>query len=154
MGVRCSCGVLVNATKEDVNVKFNGVNGNERGTITYMANVCADTLATSTLSLTFTDTDGNPPDTSFDFTATAITSVTCRREGNTCVVTVTGTGSKTGFGGDATGLDFTAVFRDNQSPGVATDIVTSFDITGFFSQTGAEPVPNGTITALGCAEGI
>lgn len=81
MGVRCSCGVIVNATKENVNVKFDGINGNERGTITYVANVCADTLATSTLSLTFDNING-PPDTSFTFkvgpsiSGTAITSVT------------------------------------------------------------------------------
>lgn len=151
MGVRCSCGVIVNATKEDVNVRFNGISGNERGTITYLADVCADTLETSTLSLTFVNTDG-APDTSFTFnvgpslTGTAITSVTCRREGQNCVVTVSGIGLKTGFGGTAF-LAFTAVFRD----GVGTDNVQSFDIPSFFAQTGAEPVPNGSITAIGCA---
>lgn len=152
MGVRCSCGAVVDATKLGVNVKFNGVNGNETGDITYTANVCADTLDASTLFLGFTNTDGNPPDTSFSFTVsplvagTSITSVTCRLEGNTCVITVMGVGFKTGFGGDAF-LSFTAEFRDG--PGV--DNVQSFTITDFFEQTGAEPLPDGSITALGCA---
>ncbi|HEY2420271.1 MAG TPA: hypothetical protein VGI04_02575 [Neobacillus sp.] len=151
MGVRCSCGALVSATKENVNVKFVGINGNVKGTITYLADVCADTLDTSTLSLTFVNNDGGT-DTSFTFevnpllAGTEITSVTCKREGNTCVVTVTGVGQKSGFGGAAL-LAFTAVFRD----GPAVDNVQSFDIPGFFAQTGAEPLPNGSITALGCA---
>lgn len=62
------------------------------------------------------------------------------------MVTVSGTGQKNGFGGPAL-LGFTAVFRD----GVGTDNVQSFDIPGFFAQTGAEPVPDGSITAVGCA---
>jgi hypothetical protein len=154
MGVRCSCGVLVDAVKEDVNVKFEELNGNQTGTLTYLANVCADTLAEGTLSLTFVDTDGVAPNTSFTFVVspliagTQITSVTCKQEGVNCVITVTGTGFKTGFLGDAF-LPFTAEFRDQAA---GTDNVQEFEITGFFAQTGAEPVPNGSVIALGCAE--
>ncbi|WML43447.1 hypothetical protein [Neobacillus sp. PS3-40] len=153
MGVRCSCGVRVNAVKEDVNVKFDSLNGNETGTLTYLANICFDTIEQSTLLLTFVDTDGNAPDTSFTFevspslVGTEITTVTCNKEGVNCVVTVTGTGLKTGFLGNAL-LPFTAVFRDQAA---GTDNVQSFVITGFFSQTGAEPVGNGSIIALGCS---
>ncbi|MBS2967847.1 hypothetical protein J9317_03540 [Metabacillus sp. KIGAM252] len=152
MGVRCSCGVLVDASKDNVNVKFESIMGNEKGTITYTADVCFETLETSTLSLKFVNTDG-PPDTSFTFdvnpslSGTEITSVTCKQEGNNCVITVTGIGQKEGFEGSAL-LSFTAVFRD----GVGTDNVQSFDIPGFFAQTGAEPVPDGSITNQGCAE--
>lgn len=145
MGVRCSCGVLVDATKDNVNVKFDGIEGNENGTITYAANVCLETLDTSTLSLTFDNTDDSP-DTSFTLevdpllAGTEITTVTCRLVGQTCVVIVTGTGQKSGFGGSEL-LGFTVEFRD----GPAVDNVQSFDIPGFFAQTGAEPVPAGSI---------
>ncbi|WP_397538259.1 hypothetical protein [Rummeliibacillus pycnus] len=143
MGVICPCGVLVDAFKEGENVKFTGVNGNIKGNLTYLANVCVTTLAASTLSLEFVDTE-TPGEFSFLFTANDITSVTCKREGQNCVVTVTGTG----FVGSSE-FSFEAVFRD-QVATAANDIVQSFVINGFFNQTGAVTVPQGSIVALGC----
>lgn len=142
MGTMCPCGVRVNAQANGVNVRFTGVMGNIRGNLTYLANVCVTTLAASTLSLRFVDTETGR--NSFLFTANRITSVTCRREGQSCVVTVTGTG----FVG-TTEYPFTAVFRD-QVASAANDHVQSFVITGFFDQTGAVPVAQGSIVALGC----
>lgn len=151
MGTRCSCGMIVDATKNDVNVKFNGINGNVKGTLSYIANVCADTLDTSTLTLTFVSNVGQPA-TSFTFqvgpsvTGTSFSSVTCSKDGNTCVITVSGTGQVTGYGGPAF-KTFTGEFRD----GVANDHVESFAITNFFAQTGSEVFSNGSIQALGCS---
>ena len=143
MGVICPCGVTVDAFALRENVRIVGVNGNVRGNLTYAADVCITTLDTSTLSLQFEDTE-TPGQHSFTFTADTITSVTCRREGQNCVVTVTGTGTI-----GMTEYPFTAVFRD-QVAQAANDIVQSFEITGFFNQTGAVPVGQGSIVALGC----
>jgi len=145
MGVICPCGVQVNAVSMNNNVKFTGQTGTVRGDLTYLANVCVTTLATSTLSLNFVDTE-TPGVNNFTFTANAITSVTCRQEGQNCVVTVTGTGLVNGVQ-----FPFEAVFRD-QVATAANDIVQSFVITGFFDQNGAAPVPQGSIVALGCQE--
>lgn len=142
MGTMCPCGVRVNAQANGVNVRFTGVMGNIRGNLTYLANVCVTTLRASTLSLRFQDTETGRR--SFLFTANAITNVTCRREGQNCVVTVTGTGLV-----GTTEYPFTAVFRD-QVATAANDNVQSFVITGFFDQTGAVPVAQGSIVALGC----
>ena len=143
MGILCSCGVLVtNAVSTNNNVKFEGQTGTTEGTLTYNANVCVSTLATSTLSLNFLDTETGA--NSFTFIANAITSVTCKQEGQNCVVTVAGTGLVNG-----TQFPFEAVFRD-QVATAANDDVQSFVIMGFFDQNGAAPVPQGTITALGC----
>ncbi|MGG0656960.1 hypothetical protein [Rummeliibacillus pycnus] len=143
MGVTCPCGVLVNATKVGKNVKFNGVRGTITGNLTYLANVCVTTRAASTLSLVFVDTE-SPGTFSFMFTANDITSVTCKRDGQNCVVTVTGTGLI-----GSREFPFEAVFRD-QVATAANDIVQSFVITGFFDQNGAVPVTQGSIVALGC----
>lgn len=141
----CPCGVSVDAFSEDNNVKFEGQNGTIEGNLTYMAEVCITTLATSTLSLDFEDTE-TPGLNDFTFTANEITSVECNQEGQNCVVTVTGTGT---IDGDK--LDFVAVFRD-QVASAANDNVQSFVITGFFDQNGAAPVEQGSIIALGCQE--
>ena len=149
MGVRCSCGVIVDASKANVNFTFVGIPGSVSGTVLYFADVCRDTLSTSTLSLSFVNNNANGP--SFVLTVsptipgTSICSVTCRLDGDTCVVTVTGTGLKTGFDGTEL-VGFTVVFRD----GPAEDKVQSFDIPGFSAQTQAETIPNGSIKALGC----
>lgn len=143
MGVICPCGVKVNAFKAGENVKFKGVNGTITGNLTYLADVCVTTLTSSTLSLQFEDTE-TPNQFSFLFTANAITSVTCKREGMNCVVTVKGTG-KVGM----KEYSFEAVFRD-QVAQAANDNVQSFVINGFFNQTGAVPVTQGSIVALGC----
>jgi hypothetical protein len=143
MGILCSCGVLVtNAVSTNNNVKFVGQTGTTKGDLIYNADVCVTTLETSTLSLVFVDTETGA--NSFTFTANAITSVTCKQEGQNCVVTVDGTGLVNGVQ-----FPFEAVFRD-QVASAANDIVQSFVITGFFDQNGAAPVPQGTITALGC----
>jgi hypothetical protein len=149
LGIRCSCGVLVNAFNGNRTVLFG--RDMETGALTYLADVCADTLETSTLSLTFVNTDGGT-NTSFTFevgpliAGTEITSVECNGtgEGN-CVIIVTGTGLKQGFLGSAL-LNFTAIFRDQ-----ATDSVQSFIINGFFDQNGIVPVVLGSITAQGCS---
>ncbi|WP_431028584.1 hypothetical protein [Lysinibacillus sp. LZ02] len=143
MGVICPCGVRVAAFALRENVRFSGVNGSIRGNLTYAANVCVTTLDTSTLSLQFEDTE-TPDQYSFLFTANAITSVQCRREGQNCVVTVEGTGII-----GMTEYAFVAVFRD-QVAQAANDIVQDFIITGYFDQTGAVPVSQGSIVALGC----
>ena len=143
MGMLCPCGVVVrNAVSDNNNVKFEGQQGTTEGTLTYNANVCVLTLDASTLSLNFVDTETGA--NSFTFTANAITSVTCKQEGQNCVVTVAGTGLVNGVQ-----FPFEAVFRD-QVASAANDIVQSFVITGFFDQNGAAPVPQGTIMALGC----
>ncbi|KOP80364.1 hypothetical protein AMS59_02940 [Lysinibacillus sp. FJAT-14745] len=143
MGVLCPCGVKVNAFKESNNVKFDGVNGTIKGNLTYLADICVTTLATSTLSLEFDDTE-TPNQFSFLFTANDITSVTCKREGQNCVVTVQGTGT---IGENE--FSFEAVFRD-QVATAAKDNVQSFVINNFFNQNGAVPVTQGSIVALGC----
>lgn len=146
MGVTCPCGVRVNAVSENNNVKFEGQTGTIRGNLTYLANVCVTTLASSTLSLEFVDTE-TPGVNNFTFTADGtITSVTCNQEGQNCVVTVSGIGFINGQQ-----FSFEAVFRD-QVATAANDNVQSFVITGFFDQNGAAPVPQGSIVALGCQE--
>jgi len=145
MGVICPCGVRVDAFSEDNNVRFAGQSGTIEGNLTYLANVCVTTLADSTLSLQFEDTE-TPNQNNFTFTATEITAVVCNREGQNCVVTVTGTGTINGEE-----FPFVVVFRD-QVASAAVDIVQSFEITGFFDQNGAAPVEQGSIVALGCQE--
>lgn len=143
MGVICPCGVMVDAVALRENVRIFGVTGSVRGNLTYAADVCITRLEDSTLSLQFEDTE-TPGRNSFTFTANDITSVTCRREGQNCVVTVEGTGTV-----GMTEYPFIAVFRD-QVAQAANDIVQRFVITGFFDQTGAVPVGQGSIVALGC----
>lgn len=143
MGTICPCGVRVDAQARNQNVRFSGETGSIRGNLTYAANVCISTLTTSTLSLRFEDIAMRNR-FSFLFTANAITTVTCRREGQNCVVTVTGTGTI-----GMVEYPFTAVFRD-QVANAANDLVQSFVIAGFFSQSGAVPVAQGSIVALGC----
>ena len=145
MGTICPCGVLVDAFSEDNNVRFNGQTGTIEGNLTYLANVCVTRLTNSTLSLVFEDTE-TPNQNNFTFTANEITSVVCRREGQNCEVTVTGTGTVNGEE-----FPFEAVFRD-QVASAAVDDVQSFVITGFFDQNGAAPVEQGSIIALGCQE--
>ncbi|MCM3637611.1 hypothetical protein M3152_07740 [Sporosarcina luteola] len=144
MGMECPCGVLVNAVSRRNNVRFNGQMGTVRGDLTYMANVCVTTLAASSLSLEFVDTETMGGVNSFMFVANSFTSVVCRREGQNCEVTVTGTGLV-----DDDQFPFVAVFRDQVAP-ANVDIVQSFVITGFFNQNGAAPVAQGSIIALGC----
>jgi len=146
MGMECPCGVLVNAVSRRNNVRFNGQMGTVRGDLTYMANVCVTTLEASSLSLQFTDTETMGGVNSFTFVANSITSVVCRREGQNCEVTVTGTGLVNNVQ-----FPFEAVFRD-QVASANVDIVQSFVITGFFNQNGAAPVAQGSIVALGCQD--
>jgi len=142
MGVACTCGVQVNAFSASNNVKFTGQTGTTKGDLTYLADVCVNSLETSTLSLQFNDTETGA--NSFTFTANAITSVTCKQEGQNCVITVAGTGLVNGVQ-----FPFEAVFRDEVAT-AANDNVQSFVITGFFDQNGAAPVPQGSINATGC----
>ena len=143
MGGICPCGVQVNAFARRVNVRSNGVRGNITGNLTYRANVCISTLNTSTLSLRFEDTE-TPNRYNFLFTANEITDVTCRREGQNCVVTVQGTGLV-----GMTQYSFVAVFRD-QVATAENDLVQSFVITEFFNQGGTVQVEQGSIIAVGC----
>ncbi|WP_066295203.1 hypothetical protein [Bacillus sp. FJAT-29937] len=156
MGVICPCGVLVrnpeSATDEAVsnnnNVKFEGQNGTVRGDLFYKADVCVTKLATSTLSLRFEENPTPPGTNNFTFTATNITSVVCKPEGQNCSITVSGTGTVSGQTGT---FAFEAVFRDVVGQ-AAKDNVQSFVITGFFNQTGAAPIDQGSIVAQGCQE--
>ena len=100
-------------------------------------------MNTSTLSLRFEDTE-TPNRYNFLFTANEITDVTCRREGQNCVVTVQGTGLV-----GMTQYSFVAVFRD-QVATAANDLVQSFVITEFFNQGGTVQVEQGSIVAVGC----
>lgn len=146
MGMQCPCGVVVNAVSRRNNVRFDGQRGTVRGDLTYMANVCATTLADSSLTLDFVDTETMGGVNSFTFVANSITAVVCNRVGQNCEVTVTGTGLVNG-----NQFPFEAVFRD-QVASANVDIVQSFVITGFFNQNGAAPVAQGSIVALGCEE--
>lgn len=145
MGILCPCGVTVNACSKRNCVKFTGKCGTVQGNLSYHANVCITTLGKSTLTLKFVDTQC-PSRNNFLFTANAITSVDCKRDGQGCVVTVTGTGVVNGKQ-----YPFTAVFKDRVAQ-AANDVVQSFVITGFFDQNGAVLVPQGSIIALGCRE--
>lgn len=152
MGLRCLCGVRVGldgvaAVRVNQEVTFNAdMGGTRRGTLTYLADVCAQDLAGSELSISFLQTSNETPDRSFTGTSTVITSVLCNQEGVNCEITVTGS-IDTGSGI----FPFTAVFRDIANP-MAMDDVQSFVITGFFSQQGGSPVPGGSIVNQGCQE--
>lgn len=147
MGIQCPCGVRVDATATGVNVQFvsgMGTPVNETGNLTYNADVCVTTLSKSTVRLQFVDTT-QPMTRSFTFTSTSITDVDCDRQGPNCVVTVKGRGMVLG---SSTTYDFEAVFRDQASG--THDQVTNFIIAGFFRQTGAVNVAQGSVKALGC----
>ena len=143
MGTICPCGVQVNAFAKNQKVKIAGIQGTVRGNLTYKADICVTSLTNSTLSLRFEETE-KPSCFSFLFTSSNITNVTCQREGQNCIVTVTGTG-KIGL----KHVPFVAVFRD-QVESAENDIVQSFVIKGIFDQLGAVPVKQGSIVALGC----
>ena len=144
MGIECPCGVIVNAVSENNNVRFTGQGGTVRGDLIYVGSICVTTLAASSLSLQFIDRETVGSVNSFTFVANSFTSVVCRREGQNCEVTVTGTGLVNGVE-----FPFEAVFRD-QVATANVDNVQSFVITGFFTQNGAAPVAQGSIIALGC----
>ncbi|WP_332651468.1 hypothetical protein [Lysinibacillus sp. 54212] len=151
MGIKCPCGVYVDAAATDQNVQFlSGANTpvNATGDLSYYAKVCVTTLAYSTVKLDFVDTtDAAATTRSFTFTSTSITDVECDRQGPNCVVTVRGTGTVTGC---TTVYNFEADFRD-QAYG-SYDQVSNFTISGFFRQTGAVNVAQGSVKALGCCE--
>ncbi|WHY85498.1 hypothetical protein QNH39_23270 [Neobacillus novalis] len=150
MGYVCPCEVLVNAVSENKNVKFLSSIGACRGNLTYLADVSAASLETSTLSFAFENTD-YPNFFNFLFTANTITSIACMREGGNCVVTVKGTGTVSKLPFPPFPLLFEAVFTDQASP-EGDDIVQSIVLTDFFEQKGAASVPQGTIIARGCQE--
>ena len=155
MGVICPCGVLVQnpqdpngeAVSNNNNVQFEGQTGTIEGNIFSKADVCVTRRETSTLSLRFEDTE-TPNENNFTFTANNFTSVECNQEGGNCVITVEGTGT---INGGTEVFTFEAVFRDIVEP-AANDNVQSFEITGFFNQTGAAPIDQGSIVAQGCQE--
>jgi hypothetical protein len=153
MGLRCTCGVLVGlpftgveaiATNEEVT--FEGFTGTRRGTLRYTADVCADSLDTSTVTISFVQTSGETPNLSFTGTSTEITSVVCNQMGMNCEITVTGT-IETEFGT----FPFTAEFRDIVDTS-NVDQVQIFEIDGFFNQQGDVPVPQLSVQDQGCAE--
>lgn len=143
MGTMCPCGVQVNAFARRKKVRLNWCKSRIRGNLTYKADVCVTKLASSSLSLRFED-DDTPNRYNFLFTANKINNITCRRNGENCVVTVKGTG-KVG----TTQYPFVAVFID-QGASTEDDIVQSFVIKGFFEQLEAVSVAQGSIVALGC----
>ena len=145
MGIICPCGVSVNALSKKNNVKFEGKCGTVKGNLTYCAEICVTTPGKSTLSLAFVDIQC-PYVNNFLFKANAITSVTCIKDGQNCVVTVKGTGIVKGVE-----RSFVAVFKD-RSASTEHHIVQSFVITGFFDQNGAASVTRGSIIAVGCRE--
>lgn len=147
MGVLCPCGVIVKARSNQNNVKFNCQNGTIKGDLIYTANVCVTTLETSTLSLQFIDTE-TPYANNFTFSANAITDIQCKKEGQDCKVTVTGTGT---VNVNTRVYHFTAVFRDVVGQ-AAIDQVQQFTIVGLFDQNGTATVTQGSIVAVGCQE--
>lgn len=144
MGIICPCGVVVDAFKKNHKVKFASRCSLVEGNLTYLADICTSTLEMSTLSLTFEDKKTIGGLYSFVFTANSFCSVTCKKEGKSCVVTVKGTGliGKKQY-------SFEAVFRDVCIPGIP-DVVEKFVIKSFFHQNGSVPVQAGSITARGC----
>lgn len=146
MGVLCPCSVVVDASILNKNVKFEGQQGNIRGNLFYLADVCTSTLAASTLSLEFEDTETPTGENDFTFVANEITSIRCRREGQNCRITVRGTGT---INGGTEEFQFRAVFRDVVGQ-AAIDQVQSFVITDFFNQGGSSNVSQGTVVSGGC----
>ncbi|GIN83982.1 hypothetical protein J6TS2_03680 [Heyndrickxia sporothermodurans] len=148
MGVYCPCGVYVNATSENTQLQFvercrcKIYKRTIKGRLSILADVCSTTLETSTLSLEYEDFE-TPSVNNFLFTANAITSVVCRRDGQDCVVTIKGNGSVKGRQ-----FTFVAVFRDQHEQ--AFDILQKFVITGFFDLKGAKSFPKDSIKTLGC----
>ncbi|WNS75837.1 hypothetical protein RRV45_02045 [Bacillus sp. DTU_2020_1000418_1_SI_GHA_SEK_038] len=155
MGVICPCGVIVQnpqdpndeAVSTSNNVQFEGQGGTITGDLFYRANICVTRLETSTLTLRFEDTE-TPDENNFTFTANAFTSVVCTQQGQNCSIEVTGTGT---INGGMENFSFEAVFRDMVGQAQVDD-VQSFEITGFFNQTGAAPIDQGSIIAQGCQE--
>lgn len=143
VGTLCPCGVQVDAAARRKKVRLNWCNGNKCGNLTYKADVCVTTLGMSSLSLRFEEND-SPNRYSFLFIANEITNITCRCEGQNCVLTVTGIGRI-----GVTYYPFVAVFVD-QGASTENDIVQSFVIKGFCEQSGAVSVEQGSIVALGC----
>lgn len=143
MGLDCTCGVRVDGSVENVYVKPPGSNVNQCGTLTYLADVCADRLNLSSLSLTFESLDGKR---SFVFNATDISEVSCQSDGQNCSITVTGVGEI-----NRKQYNFSAEFRDQETP-TNMSIVSSFVISGFFNQIRPIVLDPGDIMALGCGE--
>lgn len=144
MGVICPCGVYVHAFKENQKVKFAQrclpINGN----LTYEADLCTSTLEISTLSLKYEDKKTEGEIYSFLFTANAFTSICCKQEGLSCIVTVEGTGMI-----NNKQYSFEAIFIANQVQD-EEDIIEKFVIKKYFHQNGIISVPNGSIAAKGC----
>ncbi|MER2038371.1 MAG: hypothetical protein ABS944_09515 [Solibacillus sp.] len=143
MGGICPCGVKVDGTSFYRKVGFNQVPYTVIGDLTYKAEVCISNLANSTLTLRFDET-GIANKYSFLFTANAIKDVICRVRDNTCIVTVTGTGTI-----ESEQYPFTAEFVDKLE-NTTSDFVESFVIEGFFSQLGIVPISEGAVVSLGC----
>jgi hypothetical protein len=141
MGVRCSCGAIVSGTSLEAEFEF-FLGETITGTATYIANVCADTLELSSVSLTFIDTEtgGN----SFIFNSDVIISVSCLSPGEECLINVFGRGTVVNGGT----FEFSVTFRDGG--GLNNDFVDFFIIAGFADQVGTVTLPPGSVTALGC----
>jgi hypothetical protein len=147
MGIRCSCGVIVNTTAENVPFQFIESNEVHTGTATYVADACADRSELATVSLVFVDTDGIAPNNSFTFTSTSISNIQCEQVNGFCNITIIGNGLVIG---ETDTRQFIAVFQDGG--GLNNDEVLGFSISGFAAQTTDVIVPPASVTALGCQE--
>jgi hypothetical protein len=147
MGLRCTaCEVIANTTQEGVQVRFVLSNEIHIGTVNITADLCANNLQTSTLTFTFTDTDGHP-ERSFTFVATDITMVVCRPTATGgCEVSFEGMGMVTGEAGQ---FSFAGSFTVE---GSTNAVITTFVISGFafIADVGGAEFPPGSVTVIGC----
>jgi hypothetical protein len=150
MGLLCnSCGAIVDGTIANSTVIFNDTI--EQGTLTYTANLCADTRRISTLEIIFIDTGGTPVNRSFTFTATNFNFIRCSLLPNgTCQVAVQGTGFVSGEEENEPRV-FNVLLGDGNN--VAPD-TASFLIIGFAIQQSINPsdieLTSGFVEALNC----
>lgn len=145
MGLRCSCGVLVPlAVATPQMVFFLDTQISRTGTGIFTANVCADRPELGTVTIEFVDTSGELPNRSFTFASTNIATVTCTPSGDSCIITVTGTGVVAGGGT----FSFSADYVDG---GGLNDDFINFNILPFAQTFGELPaLPPGSVIALGC----
>jgi hypothetical protein len=147
MGLLCnSCGAIVDGTIANSTVIFDTI---EQGTLTFTANLCANTPETSSLEIIFSDTGGTPANRSFTFTANNFNTIRCTLLPNgTCQVGVSGTGF---VSGENEPRVFNVLLGDGNN--VAPD-TASFLIIGFAIQESVSPsnieLTSGFVEALNC----
>jgi hypothetical protein len=132
MGLYCSCGVTTNPVSNTPSIQLRFEDGQIRNeSLTFAANVCADTLESSTLTASFIDLSGIIQTRNFIFTSVDISQVKCRLSPNgECEVAMTGVGL---IVNELIPRQFVIVFIDRPPP--LSDCVESFFISGFVINT-------------------